>query len=73
MVQIDPEYLVRKMIRIQGVYNYNPEDLQTALTFLAESKCPFESLVTATFPLQEVNAAIDFALANRPPRVALIP
>jgi putative phosphonate catabolism associated alcohol dehydrogenase len=73
--QIAAEQLVRRMIRLQGVYNYSPEDLEAALAFLARvvGRYPFADLVGASFPLHEVNAAIAFAEKERPPRVALIP
>jgi hypothetical protein len=63
------------MIRITGVYNYAPEDLETALAFLAGAAglYPFKELVGASYPLREVNAAMAFAESARPPRVALIP
>jgi alcohol dehydrogenase len=74
-VQLAAEQLVRRMIRITGVYNYAPEDLESALSFLAGAvdRYPFEELVGASYPLREVNAAIAFAESVRPPRVALIP
>ena len=73
--QIAAEQLVRRMIQLQGVYNYNPEDLEFALDFLAKvaGRYPFEELVGAKFPLHEVNAAIAFAEKEHPPRVALVP
>ena len=63
------------MIRITGVYNYAPEDLESALAFPADAAhlYPFEELVAASFPLRDVNAAIAFAETERSPRVALIP
>jgi alcohol dehydrogenase len=75
LAQLDAEQLVRRMIRIAGVYNYSPEDLESALAFLAGAvnRFPFEDLVGASFPLREVNAAIAFAEIRRPPRVALVP
>jgi alcohol dehydrogenase len=74
-VQLAAEQLVRRMIRITGVYNYSPEDLESALAFLARAvhRYPFEGLVGARYPLSEVNAAMAFAENERPPRVALIP
>jgi len=73
--QIDAEQIVRRMLRITGVYNYAPEDLETALVFLAAviDRYPFQDLVGASYPLAEVNAAVAFAESQRPPRVALIP
>lgn len=74
-LQLQAEQLVRRMITISGIYNYEPEDLETALAFLAREveHYPFEELVGPKFPLREVNAAIVFAENERPPRVALIP
>ena len=74
-LQLDAAQLVRRMIRIVGVYNYSPEDLECALAFLAAAvdRFPFADLVGASFPLREVNAAIAFAESHRPPRVALVP
>jgi len=74
-VQLSAEQLVRRIIRITGVYNYAPEDLETALAFLAGAveRYPFEALVGARYPLREVNAALAFAETARPPRVALLP
>ena len=74
-VQLPAEQLVRRMIRITGVYNYSPEDLEIALAFLAGAvhRYPFEELVGARYPLREVNAAMMFAESERPLRVALIP
>lgn len=74
-VQIDPEILVRRWISIHGVHNYIPGDLQAAVRFLVEhhSRFPFHELVARTFPLQQVNEAVEFSLENRPVRVAIIP
>jgi len=72
-IQISPEFIVRRMLRITGVYNYKPEDLATALHFLAQSqhRFPFASLVGQRFTLAEINTAIAFAERERPPRVAI--
>ena len=74
-VPIFPEQVVRRLLRISGVYNYNPEDLEAALEFLsqAQGRFPFEELVGKSFPLNEINAAFDFAKQQRPLRVAVIP
>lgn len=67
------EQIVRRMLHIVGVYNYRPEDLETALSFLARSHAhfPFEALVGRTFPLEAVNDAFAYAEQERPPRVAV--
>ena len=67
-VQLDAEQVVRRLLQIVGVYNYNPEDLETALRFLSDvqQRYPFEQLVGKTFSLDDVNAAFDFAERQRP-------
>lgn len=72
-VQFAAEQLVRRLIRIEGVHNYNPEDLAAALRFLGESRRPFAELVAVSFPLAEAERAIAYAEQQRPPRVALLP
>jgi len=74
-MQLPAELIVRRMLRISGVYNYQPEDLAAALKFLAQTQScfPFGSLVGQRFPLNEINAAIAFAERERPPRVAITP
>jgi alcohol dehydrogenase len=74
-VQLLGEQLVRRLLQIIGVYNYQPEDLETALEFLAKSqgRYPLAELVGKTFSLDDVNAAFDYAERRRPPRVAVVP
>lgn len=69
------EMIVRNLLRITGVYNYSPADLQSALAFLSGQgqRYPFEKLVGATFPLSAVNEAFLHAAHERPPRVAVRP
>jgi alcohol dehydrogenase len=73
--QWSAEQIVRRMLEIVGVYNYQPEDLETALAFLAkiQGRYPFDELVGKTFPLSEVNAAFEFAEKQRPARTAVVP
>jgi len=68
-------YRLNHATLIAGVYNYRPEDLETALSFLARShaRFPFETLVGRTFPLEAVNDAFAYAEQDRPPRVAVRP
>lgn len=74
-VNLNAEQVVRRLLQIVGVYNYNPEDLDAGLQFLSQvqGRFPFERLVSNSFPLSEVNAAFEFAHEHRPPRVAVIP
>jgi alcohol dehydrogenase len=73
-LQVSAEQIVKRLLQIKGVYNYNPEDLETALDFLAahHERYPFASLVGGRYALDDVNAAFEFAETQRPPRVAII-
>ncbi len=72
---LSPEFIVRRLIRIQGVHNYAPQDLSAALNFLKHEHqhYPFRELVAATYPLEETEAAFAYAIKNRPLRVAVCP
>ena len=74
-IQLAGDQLVRRLHRLIGVYNYEPEDLETALAFLSatQSQYHFEKLVGQTFTLDNVNLAFEFAERQRPPRVAIRP
>lgn len=70
---IDAEKVIRKMLTIKGLHNYNYTDFSAAVDFMIHNwqKYPFESLIEREFPLEEVNAAIDFALTQKPIRAGL--
>jgi putative phosphonate catabolism associated alcohol dehydrogenase len=72
-VQVSAEDVVRRLLQIQGVYNYQPEDLETALAFLSATwrNYPFEDLVGPAFELTDVQQAFEFAEQHRPARVAV--
>ncbi len=74
-MQLPAEQLVRRLIRVEGVYNYLPEDLNAALQFLASSlgRYPFQRLTERRFGLEDADAAFHLAEADRPPRVAVMP
>ena len=72
---VDPEAIVRRLLRIQGVHNYAPADLVTALAFLLENhhRYPFAELVPPSFPLAEINEALAYQSLHRPTRVLIRP
>jgi alcohol dehydrogenase len=72
-VQLPAEQLVRRLLHVIGVYNYQPEDLQWALGFLSacQGRFPFESLIGTIFPITAANEAFTYAEQQRPPRVAV--
>src|SRR5262249_49193330 len=69
-IQLAAEQIVRRLIQIAGVYNYQPEDLGTALDFLSRNvDCfPFHELIGPIFSLDQIQAAMNFAESSRPPR-----
>jgi alcohol dehydrogenase len=70
---ISAERIVRKILSIQGVHNYAPEDLRRALEFLQQShrQFPFEELVAETFALEDAGAAFLHASRSGALRVAV--
>jgi threonine dehydrogenase-like Zn-dependent dehydrogenase len=74
-VQLDPEQIVRRWLTIHGVHNYAPQHLRDAVDFLIanHTRFPFGELVERTFPLDQVNSAVEFAVQHRPVRIAVIP
>lgn len=52
------ETIVRKLLNIQGVHNYTPDDLRMALEFLAQTsrRFPFEYLVSESLRLEDADA-----------------
>ena len=74
-VPVDAESIVRRLIRIQGLHNYTPQDLAAAVAFLKDSheRYPFEELVEKRYTLDEAPAAFQEALDQRMLRVAVVP
>jgi putative phosphonate catabolism associated alcohol dehydrogenase len=72
-ISFDPESVVRRLLRIEGVHNYAPGDLVAAVEFFAsgDNGERFRSLVEKTFPLSQAQEAFDFAHRHRPLRVAV--
>jgi len=70
---VSAETIVRKVLSIQGVHNYAPEDLRTAVEFLQHSHAqfPFEELVAETFALEDAGAAFFHASRSGVLRVAV--
>lgn len=70
---IDAEKIIRKMLTIKGLHNYNYTDFSFAVDFIVNNwqKYPFESLIEREFPLEQVNQAIDYALTHKPIRAGL--
>lgn len=72
-IPLDSQDLVRRMIRIEGVHNYAPQDLVTALSFLTATAGlhPFERLIGRRFKLDEIDTA--FASPTAGLRSVIVP
>ena len=74
-VAVLPEIIVRRCLTVTGVHNYAPQDLATAVDFLAahHARFPFAELVPSVFSLEDATGAFHAAEAGRPVRVAVRP
>lgn len=74
-LSLDPESLVRRLITIHGVHNYQPADLLTAVDFLLASSdvFPFSEIVQQRFPLAEVQRATEPSVQATSVRIAIVP
>jgi len=72
-VQVNAERVVRNLITIKGLYNYNYEDFVKAVQFIENNytKFPFEELVSAEFSLRDAESAFNYAVADKPIRVGI--
>ena len=74
-VTMDAQKIVTKCLTIRGNHNYHPAALGDALRFVEETRdrYPFEELVGAVYPLEEIDAAFDRAMRGDLIRVGINP
>jgi threonine dehydrogenase-like Zn-dependent dehydrogenase len=74
-VPIDPEDLVRRLVTVRGVHNYDPRDLSGAVAYLHDrgTAYPFAGLVGARHPLAGIDRALAEAGEGHEIRVAVDP
>ena len=72
-VPVDAQLIVRKLLQIRGLHNYNYEDFVKATAFIENNyrKYPFESLVEKEYSLDDIEEAFTFASNNKPVRVGI--
>lgn len=72
-VPVDAQKIVRKVLQIRGLHNYNYEDFLSATLFIEENykKYPFEDLIEAEYPLDKIEEAFAFATNSKPVRVGI--
>jgi putative phosphonate catabolism associated alcohol dehydrogenase len=72
-VNIDAQKVVRKLLQIRGLHNYNYEDFLQATSFIEDNyrKYPFEDLIEEEYSLDRVEEAFEFASERKPVRVGI--
>jgi putative phosphonate catabolism associated alcohol dehydrogenase len=72
-VAIDAQKVVRKLLQIRGLHNYNYEDFVNATSFIENNhqKYPFEELVEKEYSLEDIEEAFTFAGNSKPVRVGI--
>jgi alcohol dehydrogenase len=72
-VQLNAEYIIRNILIIKGLHNYNNDDFINAVNFIEAnySFFDFQSLIKKGFDLDEVQAAFEYASDQNPFRVTI--
>lgn len=72
-VQIDAESIIRRLITIKGLHNYNFKDFVAAVDFISKNHqaFPFHEVVSKTFSLSDTNEAFQYAVTHKPLRVGI--
>jgi len=73
-VPVDAQRIVRHVLEIKGLHNYNYDDFVNAAVFIENNyrKYPFEDLVEKEFMLDEVEKAFIYASERKPVRVGIL-
>ncbi|MET0811770.1 MAG: alcohol dehydrogenase catalytic domain-containing protein [Microbacterium sp.] len=74
-VALDAESVVRRLVTLKGVHNYTPAQLVRAVAFLERSwrTVPLGDLVGTSYPLDQLDRAIDDAATGGHVRVGVVP
>ncbi len=72
-VQVDAQQVVRKLLQIRGLHNYNYEDFLHATVFIENNyqKYPYEALIEKEYSLDEIEEAFRYATHVKPVRVGI--
>ncbi len=72
-LEIDAEQMIRRILTIKGLHNYNYEDFSVAVNFIVNNwqKYPFLQLVEKEFALHQANEAFNYAVMHKPIRVGI--
>ncbi|RPD39510.1 zinc-binding dehydrogenase [Chitinophaga barathri] len=72
-LQIDAERVIRNLITIKGLHNYNFGDFKYAVAFMERcwQQYPFAGAVEKEFTLDAIGEAFEYAIARKPLRVGV--
>ena len=72
-VQVDAEQIVRKLLTVKGLHNYNYDDFVGAVDFMSRNhnRFPFEDVVAKEFILSDAQQAFEYAVKYKPLRVGV--
>ena len=72
-LKINAEFIIRNLITIKGLHNYNDLDLIAAVEFIEQHNQEFKfgDLIEGDFNLTSVNEAFDYAIEKNPYRVGI--
>ncbi|KIO77821.1 hypothetical protein TH53_07460 [Pedobacter lusitanus] len=72
-VEVDAQKIVRKLLQIKGLHNYNYDDFVNATSFIEHNyqKYPFQALIEKEYELGEVEEAFRYATQEKPVRVGI--
>ena len=72
-VSINAEHVVRNLITVRGLHNYNYTDFAYAVDFMGRNhaKFPFEKIIGKEFSLAEAQSAFEYAVEHKPLRVGV--
>jgi len=67
------EHLVRKNVRLQGVWVSDTSHLYQAVSLVLSKRFPLETLVTHTYPLEQANQALSDMESRKAMKAVLLP
>lgn len=72
-VKLNPESIIRNLITIKGLHNYNFQDFAHAVDFIQRNwrRFPFENVVEKQFDLSDAQQAFEYAIEHKPLRVGI--
>ncbi|KIO51797.1 hypothetical protein IW18_16195 [Flavobacterium hibernum] len=72
-VEVNPEVIIRKLLSIRGMHNYNYEDFTNAVDFFEDHflDYPFHTFIEKEFPFQDTEKAFHYAAKYKPYRVLI--